>query len=73
MKYLVIEIQNNADGTSGNLIYEYDDRNEAYAKYHTVLAAAATSHVLIHTCTILTREGAQLAAESFTHPVPTEE
>lgn len=67
--FYVIEIQTNADGTHGTLVYDYPDRNEALAKYHTVLAAAATSSVLVHACTILTREGAQIAHEAFTHPI----
>lgn len=70
MKYYVIEIQTNADGTAGTLVYDFTDRNAAYAKYHTVLAAAATSSVMVHACTILTREGVQLEHEHFVHPAP---
>ena len=71
--FYVIEIQTYADGTHGTLVYDYTDRNEAFAKYHTVLAAAAQSSVLVHTCVILTREGALLASEHFIHPAETEE
>ena len=67
--YFVIEIQTNADGTKGTIVDSYDSRNDAMAKYHTVLAAAAVSSVLVHACTVLTREGVQIAHESFTHPV----
>ena len=67
MKYYVIEIQTNADGTAGTLVYDFTDRNSAYAKYHTVLASAATSSVMVHACTILTREGVQLEHEHFVH------
>ena len=71
--YYVIEIQTNADGTHGTLVNNYTDRNAAMAKYHTVLAAAAVSQVLVHACAVLTREGAQIAHEAFIHPVETEE
>ena len=70
MKDYVIEIQTNADGTAGTLVYDCPDRIAAYAKYHTVLAAAAESSVLVHACTILTREGVQLEHEHFVHPAP---
>lgn len=71
--YYVIEIQTNSDGTHGTLVYDYTDRNQAMAKYHTVLAAAAVSQVLVHACTILTREGDEIAHESFIHPVEASE
>ena len=45
------------------------DKNEAFAKYYTVLAAAAVSNVMVHACVILTREGAVMANGSFIHPV----
>ena len=41
MTFLVIEIQTNTDGTVGNLISAYTERNLAEQKYYTVLAAAA--------------------------------
>ena len=67
--YYVIEIQTNADGTHGTLVNNYDDRNAAMAKYHTVLSAAAVSQVLVHACAVLTREGRMVANESCVHPV----
>ena len=69
MKYYVIEIQTNTDGTGATLVNDFDDRNAAFAKYYTVLAAAAVSSVLVHACVILTREGAVVANGSFIHPV----
>ena len=43
MKYLVIELQTDAEGHVGNIITAHDDKLAAEAKYHTVLAAAAVS------------------------------
>ena len=68
MKYKVIEIQTNADGTSGNSVFDYDNRADAEAKFHTVAAAAAKSAVLVHTVVMLTSEGALVKSECYKHP-----
>lgn len=68
MKYFVIEIQNNADGTSGNLVFGFDNKPDAEAKFHTVAAAAAVSTVQVHAVAMLTREGVLVKRESYTHP-----
>lgn len=67
MKYLVIEVQTNADGSIGNLTYSYDDRNEAESKYHTVLAAAALSVLPMHTCVLFQSDGILLARQCYVH------
>lgn len=43
MKYIVLEIQTNVDGTIGTLIDSFDTRNEAESKYHLVLSSASIS------------------------------
>jgi len=73
MKYLVIEIQTNADGTVGNLVYSYDDRNEAESKYHAVLAAAAISALPMHTCDLIQADGGLLARQCYVHEQAAEE
>lgn len=67
MKYLVIEIQTNTDGTVGNLVYSYDDRNQAESKYHAVLAAAAISALPMHTCDLIQADGILLARQCYVH------
>lgn len=67
MKYLVIEIQHNQDGTVGNFIFAYDDRNQAESKYHSILASAAISTVYIHTAVLMSSTGVQIAHQSYTH------
>lgn len=67
MKYLVIEIQTNADGTVGNLVFAYDSRLEAESKYHTVLAAAALSALPMHACALMQNDGRLLARECYEH------
>lgn len=41
--YIIMEIQTNADGTVGNLVYMNADWHEAQAIYHEKLAYAARS------------------------------
>ena len=67
MKYIVIELQNNADETLGNFVFAFDNREDAEAKYHTIAAAAAKSDVLVHAVTMLTRNGGMVKNESYTH------
>lgn len=73
MKYLVIEIQTNTDGTVGNLVFAYDSRLEAESKYHAVLAAAAISSLPMHTCDLIQADGILLARQSYVHEQGTEE
>lgn len=70
MKYLVIELQTNAEGHVGNIITAHDTKLEAEAKYHTVLAAAAASSVLRHGAVMLTNTGTFIASECFSHSAP---
>ena len=70
MKYLVIELQTDAQGHVGNIITAFDTKLEAEAKYHTVLAAAAASSVLRHGAVMLTNTGTFIASECFSHPAP---
>lgn len=72
MKYLVIEIQQNADGTVGNFVFAYDDRLQAESKYHYLLGAAAVSSVYIHSAVLMTSTGVQVSHQSYEH-VPQEE
>lgn len=72
MKYLVIEIQTNTDGTVGNLVYSYDNRNEAESKYHAVLSAAAISALPMHTCVLFQSDGILLARRCYVHEQGTE-
>ena len=66
--FYVIEIQTNADNTSGNFVWGFTDRADAEAKYHTVAAAAAKSAVLVHTVAMLTKEGGLVKNEAYKHP-----
>ena len=69
MTYLVLEIQTNTDGTVGNLISSYTERNLAEQKYYTVLASAAVSTLPIHAVALLTNDGQPIMHAVYRHPV----
>ena len=65
MKYIVIEIQTNSDGTVGNLVTAYGTRNAAESAYHGILASAATSQIPQHAAVLLTSEGTYLESRCY--------
>ena len=67
MNYIVIEIQANQDGTVGNVVTSYGTRAEAESHYHSVLAAAAVSHVMKHSAVVMDDEGAVLGSMCYRH------
>ena len=67
IKYIVIEIQTNADGTVGNLVSSYDNRLAAESAFHGILASAAVSALPCHAAVLLTSEGQPVAYESYKH------
>lgn len=67
MKYIVIEIQVNFDGTVGNLVTAHDSREQAESKYHAVLSAAAISAIMKHSAVIMDEEGAVLGSMCYRH------
>lgn len=68
--FVVLELQTNPDGTLGNFIFSYTDQNEAWAKYHAILAAAATSQLPIHSAVILDNYGSRIDGKPFIHEAP---
>lgn len=67
MKYLVIEIQTDADGNVATLITQKDDLNEATSVFYSVLSAAAVSSVPVHAAVLLMNNGAVVKREVFDH------
>lgn len=72
MKYIVIEIQVNADNTTGLLPYAFDGGDvppqSAEAKYHQILSEAAESQILNHGAVMLTGKGEFVKSECYEHP-----
>lgn len=64
--FYVIEIQTN-DQTGAVIPFSYTDRNDAEAKYHTLLAAAATSSVRKHGAMIFNEDGFIIKTEVYNH------
>ena len=67
MKYVVVEIQTNADGTIGSIVTDFENKLDAENKYHTILAYAAISNLPVHSAVILTNEGRTVKTEVYTH------
>jgi hypothetical protein len=65
--YIVLEIQKNADGQIGTLIYSFDNEPAAYNKYFTCAASAAISTIPLHVVTLMTEVGSVMRNESFRH------
>ena len=67
MKYLVIEIQKDANEQLATLVNQYESLNEAESKFYTVMAAAAISSVPVHAAAILTEEGVLHMSKYYIH------
>jgi hypothetical protein len=67
MKYIVIELQKTADGSIANIATAYDTLNQAYQKFHQVLAYAAVSNLPVHACTMLDETGMYVDGGRFVH------
>lgn len=66
MKYLVLEIQTNADGAIGiPPIASFDTLREAQARYYAILSAAAASSLPLHSAAILDNSGRLIERQSF--------
>ena len=65
--YIVIELQTNADGAIGNIVTAFNSEEQAFAKYHAILSAAAVSSLPCHAAVILDNKGMQIAAQYFEH------
>ena len=67
MKYILIELQTNRDGTVGNLVTAYDDLDHAEGAWHSVLAAAAISSLPVHAAVLLNNSGEVVESRHYEH------
>lgn len=72
MKYIVVELQTNTDGSVGNLVWSYDSRNEAEQKYYIILSAAAVSTLPVHAGVLMTSDGRMIYTQCFKHETETD-
>lgn len=67
MMYYVIELQTS---TTGSVIpFSFTDRDQAEAKYHSLLAVAATSTVPKHGAMLFNDDGFVIKSEVYNHVV----
>jgi hypothetical protein len=67
MKYIVIELQKNADGAVANLVTAHNSLAEAESKYYTILASAAINDVSVHSAIIVSEEGFPVKYQCYKH------
>lgn len=67
MKYIVIEMQKNAEGMVANLVTAHDTLAEAESKFYTILASAAINNVPVHSAVILSEEGFPVKHQCYKH------
>lgn len=67
MSYIVFEIQDQGEGAVSTVTNVYTDQAQAENKYHTVLAAAASSSVKNHSCVMLQSDGKFIKSETYEH------
>lgn len=68
MKYLVLEIQKQADGTIGNIVTAFDDKSAALSAFFTTCAAAAISDLPVHSVVCMTEDARLIEREVFKVP-----
>ena len=64
--FAVIEIQKNGS-TATPITTLFTDKDEAYSKYHQVLAAASVSDVPEHSAILVSEEGSYMLHDKFIH------
>lgn len=64
--FAVIEIQKNG-ATATPITTLFTDKDQAYSKYHQVLAAAAISQIPEHSAILVSEEGSYMMHDKFIH------
>ena len=67
MKYIVIELQKNAEGMVANIVTEHSNLNDAESKYFSIMASAAVSNIPVHSAIIVSEEGHPVRHEFYKH------
>jgi hypothetical protein len=65
--FIVVEMQTNGDVTAVVPPVAFATRNEAEARYHAILSAAAVSEVEIHACAVLDERGVAVLNHCYYH------
>ncbi len=75
MGFVVVELQTALDGSIASLIYgfadltktEEENRADAEAKYHSILAYAAKSGLPCHAAVIMRNDGSVINKQAYKH------
>lgn len=67
MKYIVIELQKNAEGVVSNIVTDYPTLAESESKYYSILASAAVSTIPVHGAIIVSEEGFPVRNQCYKH------
>ncbi len=70
--FAIVEIQKDGS-TATPFISLYDDKEQAYQAYHTILAAASISQIEEHSAILISEEGNYMLHEKYTHESEEEE
>ena len=65
--FVVVEVQSNEDRTVGVITTNYENEQEAAAKYHQILASGALSDVYKHSAFVLSDDGWCMKSECYKH------
>ena len=65
MKYLVLEIQKNAEGAVATLVTAYDDLPHAEAGFYSLLAVCALSSLPKHGAILMDENGVSYEAKMY--------
>lgn len=69
MKYIVIELQKNAEGHISPIVTEHNTLAEAESKFYSIMAYAAVGEIPMHSATILREDGFPVMYKHYTHKV----
>lgn len=69
-KFIVLEIQQQDDGTVANLTSSFTDLASAESTFYSILASAALSSVHIHTAVLLDTTGFVYQYKGYVRPLP---
>lgn len=67
MKYIVVELQKNAEGVISYLFSEHNTKEEAESKFYSIMSYAAVGEIPVHSATILTEEGFPVMYKHYKH------
>ena len=66
--FIVMEIQNNADGTTGiPPLATFENADDAWARYYSICSVAVVSTVFEHCVVLMDRQGKTIEQKAFAH------